>query len=66
MKHYALCIHDKWVQVQRNTTYPVVKWLTDDEFNKAIQIAGNQWVVRESLTLLSGEKIIVNYIRKAR
>lgn len=63
---YQIKVGDKMYFVTSKPTHTVVKYITDEEFNKATQSAESKWVVRESLTLLSGGKIIINYIKKAR
>ena len=66
IKGYLINILGRDVAVTNKPSNPVVKFITKDEADKLMQSIENKWIVTETLTTLDGNKIIVNYIKKAR
>lgn len=52
------------VVITQGPTYPVVQFITNDQFDKYSRSLESKFVVRETLITLDGSKIIVNYIKK--
>jgi hypothetical protein len=65
IKGYVINILGMNVAVEQKPSYPVVKFLTKEEYDKKVQSLDSKWVRRETLTALDDSKIIVYYIFKA-
>ena len=63
IKGKMLNVLGKNVVVTQGTSYPVERFITSEEYEKRVRKTTSRHHIREMLTTLSGEKIIVNYIK---